>query len=339
MVFDELSRPLRSLRLSVTDRCNLRCSYCMPEREYVWLPRADLLTFAELRAITRVFTELGVDRVRITGGEPLLRNDIEVLIGMLAALPGLSDVALTTNGLELPRLAGKLRQAGLHRVTISLDTLQRDRFRKLTGRDRLPDVLSGIDAALAASLRSVKINTVVMRGTNEDEIGPLLEFARARGVEIRFIEYMDVGGATHWQPHSVFSRREVLAAIEERFGPVRVLPSESSAPADRFALADGTVFGVISSTTAPFCRSCDRARLTADGVFYTCLYARTGLDLRAPIRAGAAPEELARLIETTWRRRTDRGAEERLAVAERRPLAAAAELRRDPHLEMHTRGG
>ncbi len=337
---DRFGRPLRSLRISVTDRCNLRCSYCMPEEEYAWLPRTDILSFEELARLARMFVALGVEKLRLTGGEPLLRRDLAVLVGLLAARPGVRDLALTTNGILLAEQASALAAAGLARLTISLDTLRPDRFLRLTRRDEHARVLAGIEAAHAAGFRGTKLNAVVLRGVNDDELVELLEFGRARALEVRFIEYMDVGGATGWSADAVVSRAEMLARIAARLGQVTADPGDDpAAPAERFRLADGTPFGIIASTTEPFCRTCDRARLTADGLWYTCLYAPTGTDLRGPLRAGASDEELAARILGLWRERSDRGAEERLALVERRRPAAASALRSDPHLEMHTRGG
>jgi cyclic pyranopterin phosphate synthase len=338
-VTDVHRRPLRNLRLSVTDRCNLRCQYCMPEEDYVWLPRNDVLHFEEISRVVDVFTGLGVDKVRLTGGEPLLRRDLPSLVRMLAAKPALHDLALTTNGILLGDLAAELYQAGLHRLTVSLDTLKHDRFQALTRRDDLGRTLAGIDAAQRAGFRGLKLDMVVMRGTNDDEITDILDHAREIGGELRYIEYMDVGGATHWSMHKVVSRNEILERLARRYGPVEPLMENSSAPADRFRLPDGTIFGIISSTTAPFCQSCDRSRLTADGQWYLCLYAPRGTDLRGPLRAGASDEELADLIVPTWRQRRDRGAEERLRLRQRAPLFEVDDLRKDPHLEMHTRGG
>jgi cyclic pyranopterin phosphate synthase len=338
-VADSFGRPLRSLRISVTDRCNLRCAYCMPEEHYVWLPRADILDFEEIATLVDCFTACGVDRVRLTGGEPLLRHDLTTLVRLLAAKPALRDLALTTNGILLAEHAGALRAAGLHRLTVSLDTLRPERFRALTRRDSLGQVLDGIRAAGAAGFRPLKIDTVATRGVNDDELVDLIEFARPMGAEVRFIEYMDVGGATHWSLDKVLSRAAILAELTRRYGPIEPLHEESSAPADRYRLRDGTVFGIIASTTTPFCRSCDRARLTADGMWYLCLYARLGTDLRALLRGGASRDELIARIAAVWGRRDDRGAEHRLATRERSPLVPPAELQRDPHLEMHTRGG
>ncbi|HTI56952.1 MAG TPA: GTP 3',8-cyclase MoaA [Verrucomicrobiae bacterium] len=339
MIRDALDRPLRNLRLSVTDRCNLRCQYCMPEEEYVWLPRNDVLSFEEMAQLVDVFADLGVDKVRLTGGEPLLRRDLDHLVRMLADNPRLRDLALTTNGVLLAEQADALRSAGLHRVTVSLDTLREGRFRLLTRRDTHARVLEGVAAVARSGWPGLKIDTVVMRGVNEDELVDLVEYAGGVGAEVRFIEYMDVGGATHWSMERVVSRREMLEQLTARYGAIAPIVEESSAPADRFRLPDGRVFGIISSTTEPFCRACDRSRLTADGLWYLCLYATRGLDLRGALRAGASRDELLGLIRTTWQGRRDRGAEERLALPERRPLIQIGELKRDPHLEMHTRGG
>jgi cyclic pyranopterin phosphate synthase len=336
---DTIGRPLRNLRLSVTDRCNLRCAYCMPEREYVWLPRESILRFEEIGRLVEVFADLGVDRIRLTGGEPLVRQDLPELVRLLALNGRLRDLAMTTNGVLLREHARALRNAGLRRLTVSLDTLRRDRFERLARIDAFERVREGIEAAVEAGFSPLKIDTVVIRGVNDDEIVPLLEQARRWGAEIRFIEYMDVGGATNWSREQVMTRVDILAALARRFGPVTPVVEETSAPAERFRLSEGTTFGIIASTTAPFCRSCDRSRLTADGLWFLCLYATRGLDLRGPLRAGASASDLREILTAAWRQRTDRGAEERLAMRERAPLMAVAELKKDPHLEMHTRGG
>jgi GTP 3',8-cyclase len=338
MNLDRFGRPLRSLRVSVTDRCNLRCNYCMPETDYVWLPREEVLSFEEIGTLVDVFTAAGVDRVRLTGGEPLLRRDLPVLVERLAARPAIRDLALTTNGVLLARHAAALKRAGLHRVTVSLDTLQPERFEALTRFDEHRAVLEGIDAA-AAEFGTLKIDTVVMKGLNDDELIALLEYSRERNAELRFIEYMDVGGATHWSPDAVVSRRDILSQLETHYGRIRPLGEASSAPAERFCLPDGLTFGIIASTTEPFCASCDRARLTADGVWLMCLYARAGADLRRPLRAGATKDELAKLVSTVWASRADRGAEERLTTERRETLIPLSALKKDAHLEMHTRGG
>jgi cyclic pyranopterin phosphate synthase len=340
MIGDTLGRPLRNLRLSVTDRCNLRCQYCMPEEDYVWLPREQLLNFEEISRLVDVFLTLGVDKVRLTGGEPLLRRDLAALVELLAAKPTLRDLAITTNGILLAGQAEGLKAAGLHRVTVSLDTLRPERFAALTRRDTLPRVLEGIAAVSRAGFTGTKLDSVVMRGVNDDELEDLIEFGKHAGAEVRFIEYMDVGGATRWTMDRVASRAEILERLARRYGRIEpLMEPASTAPAERFRMPDGTVFGIIASTTAPFCRSCDRSRLTADGMWYLCLYALEGTDLRGPLRRGASSEELAALIVAGWRDRADRGAEERLASRERGPLVQIGRLKQDPHLEMHTRGG
>jgi GTP 3',8-cyclase len=338
-LLDTRRRALRNLRVSVTDRCNLRCGYCMPEEEYVWLPREELLHFEEISRLVDVFIELGVDKVRLTGGEPLLRRDLPALIRLLATKPGLRDLAITTNGVLLADAAPGLRAAGLHRVTVSLDTLRPERFVALTRRNTLAQVLEGIAAVPRAGFTGTKLDSVVIRGVNEDELADLIEFGRRVPAEVRFIEYMDVGGATRWSLDQVVSRKDMLEILERRYGRIEPVVEHSTAPADRFRLRDGAIFGIISSTTAPFCADCDRSRLTADGLWYLCLYAMRGIDLRGPLRGGASNAQLKALISGGWTARTDRGAEERLALGQRTPLVQIGGLKRDPHLEMHTRGG
>jgi len=335
---DQLGRPLRSLRVSVTDRCNLRCNYCMPQEEYVWLPREELLTFEEIARLVEVFTSLGVTDVRLTGGEPLLRRDLPRLVEMLAANPRIRDLALTTNGILFAENAEALRAAGLHRATLSLDTLRPERFLALAGRDTHAQVLEGIAAAHRV-FGKLKIDTVVLRGTNDDELADLIEYGRGVNAEVRFIEYMDVGGATEWSIDKVFARTEILERLGKRYGAITPIKEISSAPAQRFTLPDGTVFGIIASTTTPFCRTCDRSRLTADGFWYMCLYAQAGMDLRKMLRGGASAGEIAARVSSIWQARTDRGAELRAATGHRGVLVGIDQLRQDPHLEMHTRGG
>ncbi len=335
---DQLGRPLRSLRVSVTDRCNLRCNYCMPEEEYVWLPKQELLTFEEIARLVEVFTSLGVTDVRLTGGEPLLRRDLPRLVEMLAANSAIRDLALTTNGILFAENAEALRAAGLHRATLSLDTLHPERFLALTGRDSHAQVLEGIAVAHRV-FGKLKIDTVVLRGTNDDELADLIEYGRGVNAEVRFIEYMDVGGATEWSLDKVFTRAQILEQLGNRYGAIAPVEEISSAPAQRFTLPDGTVFGIIASTTTPFCRTCDRSRLTADGLWYLCLYAQSGIDLRRMLRDGASAGELAARISAIWQGRADRGAELRAATGQRGVLVGIDQLRNDPHLEMHTRGG
>jgi cyclic pyranopterin phosphate synthase len=311
----------------------------MPEQDYAWLPRESLLTFEELTRLARLFASLGARKVRLTGGEPLLRRDLPELVRMLAHDPRIDDLALTTNGLLLSRQIDALADAGLGRVTVSLDTLSPERFLSLARSPRHADVLDGIEAVERRAL-GLKLNTVVMRGVNDDELVPLLRFAKQHGAELRFIEYMDVGGATGWSADEVVSRAEMLTRIGAEFGQVEeVAEPDSRAPAERFRLPDGQTFGIIASTTAPFCRTCDRSRITADGTWFLCLYAEGGLDLRAPLRDGAGDEELRQLIARHWAERQDRGAELRAQAPGRTPLYQLQMLRADPHREMHTRGG
>jgi cyclic pyranopterin phosphate synthase len=336
---DRLGRPLGSLRLSVTDRCNMRCGYCMPEDEYVWLPRTSILTFEELARLARIFGGLGADKIRITGGEPLLRAELPLLVEQLAGLPTTRDLAMTTNGLLLAKHAEALRRAGLHRLTISLDTLDAGRAREFAKVTRHADVLEGIRAAGEAGFIGTKLNCVVIRGYNDDELEALVAFAGAAGCEMRFIEYMDVGGATRWSMADVVPQAEILTRLGTAFGGVRPIGGRGAAPAERFRLGTGAVVGVIASTTQPFCRDCDRSRITADGTWYTCLYGEQGTDLRARLRDGDDDASLASLITSTWQARFDRGAELRRDAPQRGALYQIGSLRADPRREMHTRGG
>jgi GTP 3',8-cyclase len=335
---DSFGRPLRSLRISVTDRCNMRCRYCMPEDQYVWLPRESILSFEEIQRLVGIFADLGVQKLRLTGGEPLLRHDLPTLVTLLRREKSITDLALTTNGILLARHAAELKAAGLGRVTVSLDTLRPARMAEFARSQRHSDILEGIAAAGQAGL-GIKLNAVVIRGYNDDELTDLVDYGGSVGAEVRFIEYMDVGGATGWSYDQVVSRTEILQALEQRYGPIRPVPESDWAPAERFMLADGTRVGIIASTTAPFCRTCDRSRLTADGTWLLCLYGEAGLDLREALRMGLSDGNIADRITGTWRTRTDRGAEERAAVPSRGILYQLDSLRADPRREMHTRGG
>jgi GTP 3',8-cyclase len=339
-ILDALGRPLRTLRISVTDRCNLRCQYCMPEEEYIWLKREEILSFEEIAELVGIFAELGVEKVRLTGGEPLLRRDLAQLVRLLERNGRIRDLALTTNGILLAAHARSLRDAGLGRITVSLDTLRPERFRLLVRRGLHGQILEGIAEARRVGFSSLKINTVVMRGVNDDELADLLEFGRAFDAEVRFIEYMDVGGATRWSMGQVVTRFEILERLGQRFGDLQHWPAKQGpAPAALYALPDGTKFGIISSVTQPFCEDCDRGRLTPDGVWLLCLYASEGVDLKALLRSGASREEIAARIAGVWQGRNDRGAEERKTLGSRGVLFQIEELRKDPHREMHTRGG
>ncbi|TKS58197.1 MAG: cyclic pyranopterin phosphate synthase MoaA [Nitrospira sp.] len=336
-------RPLRSLRLSVTDRCNLRCRYCMPEADYVWLPREDILSFEEMATLTGYFADLGVDKVRLTGGEPLLRRDLSRLVRLLLHDRRIIEMGLTTNGILLADQAQELYDAGLHRVTVSLDTLRPERFRRLTGRDEFSRVIGGIESVGKVGFANLKLDTVAIRGFNDDELIALIEFAKHYQAEVRFIEYMDVWGANEWAMDKVLSRAMILDQLSQQYGSITPLPERGAAPAQRFLLPGGTIFGIIPSTTTPFCAQCDRSRVTADGMWYLCLYATSGTDLRNPLRTGASPEQMREMIQSSWAARRDRGAEERkvleLVGLRDSGLIGIDRLREDPHLEMHARGG
>jgi cyclic pyranopterin phosphate synthase len=315
----------------------------MPEEDYVWLPRENLLSFEEMATLTGYFTDLGVDKVRLTGGEPLLRRDLPRLIRLLLQNRKITEIALTTNGILLADQIQSLYEAGLHRVTVSLDTLRPERFRQLTRRDEYARVLEGIESVGRAGFSGLKLDTVAIRGFNDDELVALIEFGRHYHAEVRFIEYMDVGGANEWSPGKVLSRAAMLETLGKHYGPIEPIPERGSAPAQRFRLPDGTTFGIIPSTTTPFCSTCDRSRVTADGMWYRCLYATTGTDLRRPLRDGLSANDMRALIRSGWESRRDRGAEERKALEKdglrEGGLIGIDRLREDPHLEMHARGG
>jgi GTP 3',8-cyclase len=315
---DTLGRPVRDLRISVTDRCNFRCVYCMPKeifgRDYRFLERRELLTFEEIERLARVFVRLGVEKIRLTGGEPLLRRELERLVAMLAAIPGL-DLTLTTNGSLLPQKAQPLADAGLRRVTVSLDSLDDDVFRGMNDVDfPVERVLAGIEAAAAARLEPVKVNAVVKRGVNEESILPLARYFRGTGQIVRFIEYMDVGHSNGWRLDDVVPAAEVVAAIDAELPLEPLPPRYRGEVAQRFRYRDGGgEIGVIASVTQPFCGNCTRARLSADGRLYTCLFARQGHDLRALSRSDASDQDITEAIAAVWRARTDRYSELRTA--------------------------
>jgi cyclic pyranopterin phosphate synthase len=314
-VVDTRGRSVHDLRISVTDRCNFRCTYCMPKsvfgRDYRFMPRRELLSFEEIERVTRAFVTLGVHKVRLTGGEPLLRADIEVLVRMLAALPGL-DLTLTTNGALLPRKAGALRDAGLHRITVSLDSLDDGVFRAMNDVDFPVDrVLEGIDAAAAAGL-PVKVNAVVKRGVNDGGIVDLARHFRGTGHTLRFIEYMDVGASNGWRLDDVVPASEIVSAVDAVFPLEPVEPAYHGEVARRWRYRDGCgEIGVIASVTQPFCGSCTRARISAEGKLFTCLFAVRGTDLRELLRDGASDDELRARLGAVWSRRSDRYSEVR----------------------------
>jgi cyclic pyranopterin phosphate synthase len=315
---DTLGRPVRDLRVSVTDRCNFRCVYCMPKevfgRDYPFLPRAELLTFEEIERLARAFAGLGVEKIRITGGEPLVRRDVETLVAMLARIDGL-DLTLTTNGALLAAKAQALKDAGLRRITVSLDSLDDGVFRAMNDVDfPVARVLDGIDSALAAGLEPVKVNVVVKRGLNEDGVLPMARHFHGTSVVLRFIEYMDVGHTNGWRLDDVVPAAEIVAAIDAELPLEPVEPAYRGEVANRWRYRDGSgEIGVISSVTQPFCGECTRARLSADGQVYTCLFAVKGHDLRALLRGGTSDDELAAALADIWRARTDRYSELRSA--------------------------
>jgi cyclic pyranopterin phosphate synthase len=315
LVQDSLGRPLRDLRLSVIDRCNFRCPYCMPRErfhdQYRFLKSSERLDFNELLRLTRLFLQLGVVKLRVTGGEPLLRAGLADLVGDLTSLPGIEDVALTTNGVLLAQHAAELRAAGLQRVTVSLDSLDPAVFAQMAGGfGSVDDVLDGIAAAQRAGLSPIKVNAVVQRGINDHQVLDLVEHFRATGVIVRFIEYMDVGNRNDWNRERVVPSQQLLERIRERWPLSALDPAYAGEVAQRYAFDDGGgEIGFISSVTQPFCGDCSRARLSSDGKFYTCLFAAEGTDLRAPMRGGASDEELLQLIRAIWERRADRYSE------------------------------
>lgn len=314
-VQDTMNRPLRDLRISVTDRCNFRCNYCMPAEifgeRYRFLPREDLLTYEEINRLSRVMVKLDVTKLRITGGEPTLRQDLDALIGMLAEIDGVKDLAMTTNAYLLPRYAQSFKDAGLQRITVSLDTLDDTVFRQMNGeRSGVDRVLTGIEAAEQVGLLPIKINSVVQRGVNDHTIVDLARYAKERGWIVRFIEYMDVGTLNGWQMENVVPAREILERIHQEM-PIEPIPGNYLGEvARRYRYLDGTgEFGLITSVTQPFCGDCTRLRLSAEGELFTCLFGTEGLDLRAPLRDGAGDDELEAIIRALWQQRTDRYSE------------------------------
>lgn len=306
-VRDTLHRPMRDLRISVTDRCNFRCTYCMPFDEYTWIDRQEVLSFEEIERLARLFLNFGMEKIRLTGGEPLVRRNLDGLISRLHKLEGLRDLSLTTNGALLAEQAEALYGAGLRRINVSIDTLKADRFREITKRGNLDEVLAGVFAAKKVGMSPIKINAVVIRGTNDDEIVDLVEFARANGFEMRFIEYMDVGNANAWSLEKTVTKREILETIHSRF-PLREIGRDNgSAPAvDYEFVHGGGGIGIIGSVTEPFCATCTRVRLTADGKLVTCLFAESGFDLKGMLRGGATDDELRQKIAAIWSARGDR---------------------------------
>lgn len=315
---DTRSRPLRDLRISVTDRCNFRCPYCMPADQVPpdarFLPRSKVLRFEEIERVARLAAELGVHKIRLTGGEPLLRRELPQLVAALGRIDGIDDIALTTNGVLLPRHAPALAEAGLARVTVSLDALDPVAFARLSGGvgATVDQVLAGLDAAREAGLGPLKVNCVVQRGENEDQVLPLVEHFRGSGVVVRFIEFMDVGTENGWRREGVVPAEEILAAVEAAHPLEPLAPSTPGEVATRYRLRDGSgEIGVIASVTRPFCGGCTRARLTPEGELFTCLFGTRGVDLRTPLRRGASDDTLRGLLRGTWTARDDRYSEVR----------------------------
>ncbi len=327
-----MGRPLKDLRISVTDRCNFRCTYCMPAEifgeSYKFLPKNEILSFEEIARLARIFVEFGVNKLRITGGEPLLRTDLHKLIAMLTGMPGLEDLTLTTNAFLLPQQAQQLKDAGLQRVTISLDTLDDEVFKEMNGRGISIDrVLKGIDAAAAVGLAPIKINAVVQKGVNDHTVVDLARHFKGSGHIVRFIEYMDVGNRNGWKWDQVVPAAEIVQQIDAEM-PLE--PVDSNYPgevANRYRYRDGQgEIGVISSVSQPFCANCTRSRLSTDGKLYTCLFASTGVSLRDEMRAGASDDDLRNLITRIWTRRTDRYSEERTELASLQNVPAKVEM-------------
>ena len=332
MITDTMGRPLKDLRISVTDRCNFRCTYCMPAEifgeSYKFLPKDEILSFEEIARLARIFVEFGVNKLRITGGEPLLRTDLHILIAMLAGMPGLEDLTLTTNAYLLPQQAQQLKDAGLQRITISLDTLDDEVFKEMNGRGISIDrVLQGIDAAAAVGLAPIKINAVVQKGVNDHTVVDLARYFKNSGHIVRFIEYMDVGNRNGWKWDQVVPAAEIIQRIDAEM-PLE--PVDSNYPgevANRYRYRDGQgEIGVISSVSQPFCANCTRSRLSTDGKLYTCLFANTGISLRDEMRAGASDDDLKNLIARIWTRRTDRYSEERTELAALQNAPAKVEM-------------
>lgn len=313
MLLDTYQRPIKDLRISVTDRCNFRCTYCMPLDHYEWINKKEILTFEEIARLARLAVEFGVEKIRLTGGEPLVRQDLPLLIAKLAALDGLQDLCLTTNGALLAERIDALKEAGLRRVNVSIDTLDPEKFQRMTKRGDLEKVLQGTFAAKTAGLAPIKLNAVIERGVNDDDILPLVEFSREHGFAMRFIEYMDVGNSNNWTSAKLVSKKEIIEKIHGRYPLREIGRSQGTAPSVDYEFADGRGdIGVIASVTEPFCGSCTRLRLTADGKFVTCLFSQLGHDVKSLMRSGASDDELRKFLRALWQKRTDRYSVERL---------------------------
>jgi cyclic pyranopterin phosphate synthase len=336
MLGDLYGRAVKDLRISVTDRCNFRCTYCMPLDEYEWIDKKEILTFEEIARLARLFVRLGVDKIRLTGGEPLVRRNIERLVAELSQLDGLKDLCLTTNGSLLAERATALKSAGLRRLNVSIDTLDAEKFKRMTKRGDLSKVLEGLFAAKNHGFDPIKINAVIERGVNDDDILDLVEFARENGFAIRFIEYMDVGNVNNWTSEKLVSKKEILELVNARHPLREVGRADGSAPSVEYEFADGRgELGVLASVTEPFCVTCTRVRLTADGKLVTCLFSHVGHDLKSLLRAGSTDEEISEFISSIWKKRKDRYSAERLEAL----LSSTYDPRHHKKIEMITLGG
>jgi cyclic pyranopterin phosphate synthase len=315
MLLDRYQRPLKDLRISVTDRCNFRCTYCMPLEHYEWIAKSLILSFEEIERLTRLFAQLGVEKIRLTGGEPMLRQELELLVAKLSRVKGIREICLTTNGTQLAEKCCLLKAAGLDRINVSIDTLDAARFKAITKRGDLDEVLRGLMAAKECGLNPIKINAVIEKGVNDGEILGLAEFAREHGFGMRFIEYMDVGNANNWTESKLVPKRRILETIRQKYELRAAGRERGSAPAVDYEYADGRgELGIIASVTEPFCGSCSRARLTADGKLVTCLFSDHGFDLRPLLRGGVSDQQILEALRGVWTARADRYSEERWAA-------------------------
>jgi cyclic pyranopterin phosphate synthase len=336
MLVDSYNRPVKDLRISVTDRCNFRCTYCMPLDQYEWINKKEILSFEVITRLANLFVGLGIEKIRLTGGEPLVRKDLDQLVAKVSTIPRLEDLCLTTNGSLLAEQIVALAGAGLKRVNVSIDTLDNEKFTRMTKRGDLAKVLEGIFAAKKYGLKPIKLNAVVERGVNDDDIIPLVEFCREHGFAMRFIEYMDVGNANNWTSEKLVSKKEILEIIGARYPLREVGRDQGSAPAVDYKFVDGSGdIGVIASVTEPFCASCTRVRLTADGKIVTCLFSQVGHDVKRLLRGGASDEELVNFISSIWAQRTDRFSDERLQAMR----SASYDPKSHKKIEMISLGG
>ena len=336
MLCDAYNRPVKDLRISVTDRCNFRCIYCMPLDEYEWIDKKEILSFEEITRLVKIFVQLGVEKIRLTGGEPLVRRNLELLIAQLSVIEGVKDLCLTTNGSLLAEKVEALKAAGLKRINVSVDTLNPEKFREICKRGDLDKVLEGLFAAKRRGLDPIKINAVIERGINDDDILELVEFSRENGFSIRFIEYMDVGNTNSWTSEKLVPKKEIVERINSRFPLKEVGRENGSAPAVDYEFIDGRgEVGIVASVTEPFCSTCNRARLTADGKLVTCLFSSVGHDLKALLRGGSTDQEISEFVTGIWKQRKDRYSAERLEAMQ----SSTYDPKQRKKIEMITLGG